>query len=266
MKYKKQLNLLCLLMILVTFKSLSQTSFSAKEFQLDHILIFSEMEDLEYSKQQGELNYGEKLTTVHKNQGTEGHYYIFYNTFIEFLSLKDPIIAKENEARFKSNYSSRWDKSSQTCPFGFGLSLTPFDTNATSFPLQSYHSLDSPKDEYYLMSSFNADNSQPLIYVSSPQRSYTKIDSLPELDQLFKAPVLKDFKSYLSHPNGVKRLTKVIITLPKNIIGRNIDLLQQLPDIEVVQGNHYALTLVFDDAKQGKEISIARSFDLRLQY
>ena len=239
---------------------------SEAKFEFDHFVIFTRNNNLEDGLRTNLLTQGEKLTTVHQNQGTEGHYFLLYNTFIEFLHLKDVSAAKSNTERFKSRYTERYEAKKQNCPFAIGLTLTPFDTNKTSFPLTAYHSLDSPKGEYYLMSESNTDGKQPLIYISAPNRAYHPIDSIEQVDELFEPMVQEDFRSYLSHPSGIKRLTKLVITVPEGTQGANIDLIQELKECEVKAGKDYGLTLIFDEGKQGKEISFKSPFEVVVRY
>ncbi|MCG8328010.1 MAG: hypothetical protein MI974_10015 [Chitinophagales bacterium] len=246
--------------------ALAQEAPLNSKFEFDHIVIFSQNTTIEDSLQKSILTKGDKLTTTHKTQGTLGNYYIFYNTFIEFLYLNDTLAALKNERLFKSDYTSRWENDDPICPFGFGLRLSPFDTSQTSFPLTAYHSLDSPKDEYYLMSKFNVDNEQPLIYISSPQRGYISIDSLSEVDQIFDPHVSNDFKEYLTHPSEIKNLTKVVVTVPEDVSKENLELLSTLRDFEIREGKGYELFLIFDNAIQGKELFLKEPFELTIRY
>lgn len=235
-------------------------------FELDHIVIFAPSTDAEDTLKQTVMTFGDKLTTEHLHQGTSGHYFVFYNTFIEFLYLDDTAAALRNESLFKSPYTQRWKTGNNICPFGFGLTLTPFDTAQTTFPLSPYFSLDSPEEEYYLMSDYNSRSGQPLIYVSPPNRAFQKVDSLSQIDQMFKGPVREDFRAYLTHPSGIKNLTKVVLTLPEGVKDGNAARLQKLQEVEIKKGDDYALTLIFDHGSQGKEMVLNAPFKLKIRY
>ncbi len=235
------------------------------EFEFDHLVFFVTDSTLE-NNLKDIFTFGEKLTTQHKHQGTEGHYFIFYNTFIEFLYLNDSNAARNNEQLFKSQYTKRWKNEPFICPLGIGLTMNPFDTSKSSFPFSAYHSLDSPKEEYYLMSAFNKNQEQPLLYISQPERAYHKIEQINELDSLLEEPVRSDFKNYLTHPSEIKRLTQTIITLPNDVSGKNVELLEHLNGIKIKHGNKFEITLVFDNAVQNKSISIPGNFGLTIHY
>lgn len=244
----------------------SQTETEEPKFELDHIVLFINDSYVEDTLKNGILTFGDKLSTKHLSQGTYGHYFIFYNTFIEFLYLEDSTIARKNENRFKSKYSQRWKVNNEACPFGFGLTLTPFDTIQTIFPLLKYQNPDDSKKEYYLMSEFNSSKNQPLIYISTPDKAYVKLDSLSQVAQKFEDYLQEDFRDYLTHPSGIKKLTKMIITFPENAEGGNIELLQELKNVEIERGEKYALTLIFDNELQGKEVSLNSTFTLNIKY
>ncbi len=58
----------------------------------------------------------------------------------------------------------------------------------------------------------------------------------------------------------------MIVTIPETVEGQNIDQLLRLDNMEVKQGEEYALTLIFDHQFQGKEINLNGSFPLTLKY
>jgi len=266
LNFKKFRYLISTLIILYVFDCRSQSENEEAKFEFDHILIFSKNSSVEDSLKNEIFTFGGKLSTKHPNQGTFGHYFIFFNTYIEFIYLEDSVLAKQNESRFRSKYTKRWSNSKNICPFGFGLNLTPFDTNQTDFPLLSYKSLDVPGEDYYLMSSHNKDMSQPLIYISTPIHAYKKMDSINQVDMLFDEKVKDDFRNYLSHPSEIKKLTKLILTVPKEVNGGNIDLIQQQEIIEIAKSDHYGITLVFDHGEQGKEFVLDSHFELKVKY
>jgi len=234
------------------------------EFEFDHVLLFVQEDGLEDSLIHHLFTPAEKLTTAHTEQGTLGKYFLFYNTYIELLYLKDKSKAIENENRFKSAYVKRWETGG--CPLSFGLSLTPFDTTLTPYKFNTYSSLDAPKNEYYLMSAYNT-SYYPMLYVSMPDRAYRKYDSFEQIDQVVEADKREDVKRYLTHPSGIKRLTQVIVTTPHaEADQQNIQLLQSLANTQVINGDQYALTLVFDEGLQGKEYHFNGSFELIIRY
>ncbi len=236
-------------------------------FAFDHIVIFANNGNLEDSLSEAILSPAHKLRTQHMEQGTLGHYFLFYNTFIEFLYLEDTAKALANESKFGSAYTKRWETANGSCPFGFGLNPTPFDTALLGGAFNIYQSLDAPEDEFYLMSVHNKRLDQPLLYLSMPHRAYRAFTSLEEIDQRVEAYKREDLKSYLTHPGGIKKLTEVRVKLPveKHMEG-NTALLKGVGQIKIEKSETYGLTLVFDHHIQGKEYSIQGDYELIIQY
>ena len=162
-------------MFLLVNSSYGQSA-SKTDLEFDHLVIFVNNDALKDSLDKL-FTPAEKLTTEHNSQGTIGHYYLFYNTFIELLFLEDSTKALQNTENFGSNYIQRWARGDSTCPIGFGMKMSPWDTSLVGKNFHNYQSNDSPDEEYYLMSNYNTNLKQPLIYVSMPHRAYKLLSS-----------------------------------------------------------------------------------------
>ena len=172
----------------------------------DHIVIFVSNDDLKRSLDQF-FTPAEKLTTAHKNQGTTGHYYLFYNTYIELLYLTDSAKARINQDLFGSDYVGRWSGKEDVSPIAFGMNMMPWDTAFANANYHKYQSFDAAPDEYYLMSRQNSDLSSPLIYVSMPNRAYQAINSMEDVEDR-PAEIRDDMRKYLTHPVSATELSK----------------------------------------------------------
>jgi len=212
----------------------------------DHILFFVNDESLKDSLDKI-LTPAEMLTTEHKNQGTVGYYYLFYNTYIELLFLQDSAKADLNKANFGSDYLSRWSYDKKHNPIGIGMLMSPWDTSLIDDNFHVYRSDDSPEDEYYLMSPANIDLSQPMIYVSQPQRAYESLESLEEINDR-PEEIQEDLRNYLTHSCGIKKLTQVKYSHSgeKDQEG-NVRLLKKSPGVQVEYADKTTITLVFDE-------------------
>lgn len=239
---------------------------SDQKLEFDHILLFVSDYAIKDSLDRI-FTPAEKLTTKHKSQGTIGYYYLFYNTYIELLFLQDTTNAKLNKANFGSDYLSRWNQCESHCPFGFGMLLSPWDTSIENKDFHKYESNDSHNDEYYLMSNYNSNLSQPLIYVSMPNRAYKSVESLDEIDERPKE-MRSDLKEYLTHESQVKRISKIIYSYPseKNDNG-NRRILQKKSSIHVEISDSTSLTLVFDNERnKQKELRLNDHTKLIIKY
>ena len=221
---------------------------SDQKLEYDHILLFASDYALKDSLDRI-FTPAEKLTTEHKSQGTIGYYYLFYNTYIELLFLQDTLNAKLNKVNFGSDYLSRWIQDESYCPVGFGMIVNPWDTIIENTDFHKYVSNDSRNDEYYLMSKYNSNLSQPLLYVSMPHRAYKPVKSLDEIDERPKE-IRSDLKEYLTHESQVKRITKIIYSYSsENKDKGNMKILQKNSSIHIERSDSISLTLVFDNER-----------------
>lgn len=251
--------------LLIASKGYGQDASDLK-LEFDHIVLFVSDYALKDSLDQL-FTPAEKLTTEHKSQGTVGYYYLFYNTFIELLFLQDSTNAKLNKENFGSNYLLRWSKDESYCPIGFGMLMSPWDINIEKTAFSKYESKDSKNDEYYLMSDYNSNLSQPLIYVSMPHHDYKSVDSLEDIDKRPKE-IRSDLKNYLTHRSQVKRISKIIYSSSlEDKSSGNMRILKKNQSIQVQTANSSALILIFDNERNNqKQLRLNDNTKLIIQY
>lgn len=218
----------------------------------DHILLFVDNPSLKDSLNEI-FTPAEKLTTQHKNQGTIGYYYLFYNTYVELLFLQDSIHAQSNIESFGSDYVSRWSKKERYCPIGFGMLMSPWDTNSQNIHFHKYPNRDSPGNEYYLMSEYNHDLSKPFIYISQPHRAYKSLETLHEIDHR-PEEIREDLRRYLTHKSGARRISSIHYSyFTESHREGNLKFIKENPMIVVSKSDSDSLTLVFDNGKNGQK-------------
>jgi hypothetical protein len=222
------------------------------KLEFDHILLFVHNHSLKDSLDEI-FTPAEKLTTQHKNQGTIGYYYLFYNTYVELLFLQDSIHAQRNVENFGSDYVSRWSQNQRYCPIGFGMLMSPWDTNTQNIHFHKYPNRDSPGNEYYLMSEYNHDLSKPFIYISQPHRAYKSLETLHEIDHR-PEEIREDLRSYLTHKNQVRRISRIIYSYSTESHSEgNLKFLKENPMIVVSKSGSDSLTLEFDNGQNGQK-------------
>ncbi|MGD1847842.1 MAG: hypothetical protein ACFB10_20810 [Salibacteraceae bacterium] len=235
------------------------------ELSFDHLVLFVEQGDSIDRFFHQHFTLAEKATTVHDSQGTEGHYFLFFNTFVELLYLNDSSKAVENETRFGSAYIPRW--SPEYCPIGVGLQLMPFDTSGMSALYHTYSSINDGSFNFYWMPKANRNQEQPLLYISEPERSYHQFESLEEVDEKVEDFKREDVKRYLTHPKGMQRLSKIRIEVSADQLnGKNVATLNRLPQVEVSRGDGYRIVLEFDDHRRRKRLKSGGKLPLEVHY
>ncbi|GEM_PF-3571738 len=233
----------------------------------DHVVIFVNSKGLEEALNDGVFTPADKLETDHGSQGTYGRYYLFLNTFIELLYLRDAEVSRANHERFGSAYTERWRADQRHCPFAFGLSLNPFDTSRSEQRFHTYRNVDAGENDYYLMPLENQSSEQPMLYVSTPYRNYKALESMDQIDQKVEEHIREDLRNYLKHPAGIERLTQVLLTVPRDYaLEGNLKTLEDLENVQIISGDNYELTLVFDEHRQGKEVLFDEGVVVTLQY
>lgn len=255
-----------ILFILLKIPASYSQDASKTNLKFDHIVLFVNNDALKDSLDKF-FTPAEKLTTEHRSQGTIGYYYLFYNTFIELLFLADSTKALQNTDYFGSDYVSRWARDEGNCPIGFGMLMSPWDTSLVNTDFHKYQSNDSPDDEYYLMSNYNNDLSQPLIYVSMPHRAYKSLKSLEEIDQR-PEEIRNDLEKYLTHSSRVKNLSQITYSFSnENRNRRNTKILKANSKIKIERADSTYLTLVFDNRRKNrKEFKLNEQTKLIINY
>jgi hypothetical protein len=238
------------IIIVAFFVSSCSSRFNQEQLEFDHLVLFVNDSSLIDSLNLY-LTQAEQLSTEHKHQGTVGHYYLFYNTFLELLYLKDSSAAAKNIDRFGSNYLLRWHNKVKYCPVAIGL-VSKVEDNTSFKDFEAYKSLDASADEYYLMSKYNYLIDEPMVYTSMPQRAYQSIDNLNEIEDRPKE-IRDDLRRFLTHRSGAKNVTNVVLESPINYIKNgNINLLKNGNFIGVRHANQMNLRIQFDHGKAEK--------------
>jgi hypothetical protein len=226
--------------------------------KFDHIVFF--VSDSSIERTLGSvLNIGELLTAHHVNQGTISHFYLFYNTFLEFIYPVDTSVISLNSKNLGSDYLQRWNSNEKVCRLGIGQINIPFDSTCSDF--HTYHSKDN--SGYYLMSINNVYASDVFLYSSDTLHAHKSIESLKDYEHIIPPEFVKDFKTYTTHPSGVKKLTKLIIFKPDLEHSSNFEAISEFEIIEIKKGEGFKYILEFDKKKQNKILLIEDWLEIR---
>ncbi len=266
----KQRYILSLVLILSFFscteskteKSTSERAINiSTDLQVDHFNIW--VTKPEKAKQRltdiGFIAVPDSLSTIHKGQGTTGKYFNFLNGYLELIFVYDQNEFDQNveinkdldfveRANFEKNGAS---------PFSIALKVKDYDITKIPFEKITYHQ--DWMDEN--VNIFTAKNSkihlkEPSIFVVYPQLEAENFASLSELKNIPEEYVF--WRKYYQHPNGAKKVTKIIITSTGlDLNTATIQTLNGIENLTVQNGSKHLMELYFDENIQGK------SFDLR---
>jgi hypothetical protein len=211
----------------------------------DHIFIFTPDKG-KIADQLVNVGFSEGSNRIHAGQGTTNRKFYFENFFLEILWVHD-------EEELKSENTSRmglWQRSEffQNNFSPFGLCLVNNEVSEELFK--------------------NCYKYQPEYFPAGMCIEILKNEDNPSLPWTFKLP-FKGQKKYdnepIIHENGIGLLTKYMFEC-KNLEPSNFLVhFESQPDIVFKPSNRNWLHLTFDNAKQGKEITIESLF-LTIKY
>lgn len=220
-----------------------------RPMEFDHVVVLVSDEELERWLSEF-LTPAAALETRHDGQGTRGRYFLLLDAFVELLSLEDPAEVRENVEEFGSDYAVRWSAAANASPFAVGLTVDSIDPATAPFPAIVYRSQGGGA---YLMARGNVDAAAPLVYATDPSRAYRRRASIDEVDSIEDPARREEVRRYLTHPAGMERLTRVVVTVP---VGDgdlpNARLLDALDRVEVVEGAAHHLLLELDRGASGR--------------
>lgn len=211
--------------------------------EFDHIVFFVSDTTIQ-TGMDSIFTFGRELSTHHIKQGTYSHFYLVYNSFIEFIYTEDEEAIQRNTSAFGSDYGKRWSNNDSVCKIGIGLIHNTPDSSC----YHVYHA----EVGHYLMSKHNSNPSGPMIYTSDSSQAYQEIDSLEQLRSIHPPRFADDFIRFNTHPSGIKKLSKLIIYKPDYADSAGFNQLLEYPNIEIKSGNRFQYILEFDNWKQGK--------------
>lgn len=256
----KKIIILSLLSIFITTILKAQSP-----LKLDHIFVLVDSTNSIHNQlTKVGLTKASDWKTSHSQQGTTGEFFLFHNFYLEILYISNQEEANENIGNFGSNYveRSKW-KNNTYFPFGLGLVLKD-STQSIPFDTHTYNAKWIGEDSSLKMAKNNTDLKEPLIFIEPIEWAYKVLDHNEQL-QIEKNP---DTKNYRHHSLGIKKLTKVILIIPKKEkeLSKTLKALKKIDNVEVHLGEKPLMILEFDAKKQKKELNFEKELRLKIKY
>ncbi|QNM86661.1 VOC family protein [Polaribacter pectinis] len=237
------------------------TKNTPSDLQVDHfnIWVTNPKKAKEKLTEIGFTSVPDSLSAIHKGQGTAGRYFHFLNGYLELIFVYDLKELKDNNlinndlgftkrANFQKNGAS---------PFSIALKVKNYDVDKIPFEKVAYHQ-DWMEENTNIFSAKNSKThlNEPSIFVVYPEIESPTFESIKALEN---TPSEDSYwKSFYKHPNGAKKITRLIIT------SKNLDLktttikaVNGIENVTVKKGKEHLMELYFDNNVQGK------TFDLR---
>ncbi|MGF1498747.1 MAG: VOC family protein [Elainellaceae cyanobacterium] len=194
----------------------------------------------------------------HPSQGTASNLIFFENAYLEVVQVKDPILAAQykNQAGVDLISRSRWY---ETLASPFGIALRSKLRNKTSpHLLEADGYQPGPADTSVFFDPDNLSTAHEPICFLVP--SAAALSTLLDLSS-------KAHQRLVAHPLGVRRITKIEITIPR--LGQWSQVLHLIAYQELVtfkQGLLPLLELTFDDGHRNCTIDVRPNFPIILKY
>lgn len=242
-------------------KSDQVTKTISTDLDFDHFNIWVENPILAKEKliDIGFTAVSDSLSDIHKGQGTTGRYFHFLNSYLELIFVYDQKELEENNRINKElDFTERANFAENgALPFSIALKLKDYDIEKIPFEKIRYHQDWMDKG----LSIYTAKNSkkylrEPSIFVVYPELESTQFNTLADVENIPDEYAFA--RAFYKHPNGVKKLTKIIITSTDlNLNTATMQTVNSIENLTVRNGTEYLMELYFDNSMQGK------SFDLR---
>jgi hypothetical protein len=199
------------------------------------------------------------MTILHAGQGTTGRYFHFFNGYLELIFVYDQNEFEENNTKNKElDFAERANfEDNGASPFSIALKVKDYDTEKIPFEKVSYHQ-DWMEENARIYSAKNSKThlKEPSIFVVYPELESAIFESSSDLDSI--PDEFAFARELYKHPNGAKKITKVIITSTGlDLETETIKAVNEIENLAVKNGAAHLMELYFDNNTQGK------TFDLR---
>lgn len=222
-------------------------------FDIDHICIYLPNQVKSASILQ-EFGFHSPSRTISRwEQGTSSRVFFFENAYLEFISIEDENIAKQNATQTGIDI---WKRAYWPGASPFGISLRRAQPIRSKIDGQYPDSIASE-----ICVNFATDNlanlKEPLLFIIPDCLALTNwLDLYCPSHQML-----------MSHPLGVKALTNVKIILNENQnLSHAISLVSQLSNIVIEQGSFQLLELTFDKGSVGNRINLQPKLPIVINY
>ena len=255
--------ILAILIMALLFFSCEEKS--SPSYQVDHIVLLVNDDNVK-SQLDSIFTFADLLTTTHKEQGTQGKYYLFLNTSIELLTLTDSLQAVQNQKYFGSNYSQRWHSDHANSRIGIGLNATPYDTSVLDFEYHMYQHPDWDTNQRYIMPKGNSDLSDPFLFFVTPDRKQKEHASITSAAAQVPEEIKEDLVRFLTHPSGVKKLTSIELEYKKNKREGNLSILEKVKSVQLTPSDKNKWIITFDHHQQNQTLVLSNNPTIEIRY
>jgi hypothetical protein len=228
-------------------------------FDLDHLIVLTQKgaPELKLFEEQGFTPASFEM--VHNGFGTGGKYILFYNMMLEFIYADEKATLDPQLNRALPALRTYWRKTGES-PFGFGLSMSPYNTANIPFRTKEVRApWMPPNTSLFFATSSSTHTREPLVLIVHPSTNFVKANTLEEVKADIEKKVPPEdtarrsglFKSF-NHTNGVEKLTSVKVTCKAKDFSSTMKALKDISYLQIVKGKEPLLEMTFDEHRQNK--------------
>ncbi len=205
---------------------------------------------------------------INKSEGTGSRFIFFLNFYFELIYVND-------EATF--NYNSRYTlidtirtswHTLNVSPFGLGITFIPFDDSQIPFAVTKTTDPEaSDTVQLYEANDTHSHLQEPDIFVMPEALTGGKLNSMEDLNEISDTVLRTQFRNYLTHENGIQKITGITITCKtEQPFSNTVKALEKTSFFKFVNGGERLMELTFDNNKQGKLIDLRPGLPLIIHY
>jgi hypothetical protein len=242
-------------------------------FDLDHLIVWTEKgaPELKLFEEQGVTPAS--FVMVHNGFGTGGKYILFYNMLLEFIYTDEKATLDPQLNKALPTPRTHWRKTGAS-PFGFVLSMSPYDTANIPFPTKEVRApWMQPNTSLFFATSSNTHKSEPLVLIVDSSLIWEKFNTSEEVKADIEKKVPSEdtarrsdmFKSY-NYTNGVEKLTSVKVTCKAKDFSSTMKAMKDIGYLQIVKGKEPLLEMTFDEHRQNKTADFRPKLPVVIKY
>ena len=244
------------------------TSTPTSKLAFDHVNIWVKNPQIAKKKLEkiGFTGIPDSLSQIHTGQGTTGRYFYFLNGYLELIFVYDEEEFNTNVAKNKQLDFEERSKSPENgfLPFSIALKMENYDKNKIPFKTIEYtQDWMGDSNKIYVSKNAKLKKEEPSLFVIYPEIQYDVFDTKKDLSKIPEEYSM--WRDFYYHKNEAEKISKIkIYTSKLDTNSETLKMLNDLKEVEVVEGEEYLMELYFDNQKKKKVYDMRPEIPLKV--
>ena len=208
----------------------------------------------------------DSLSQIHKGQGTTGRYFYFLNMYLELIFINDQ---EEFEANVRKNDQLDFMERSNSAdngfsPFSVALKIAPYQPEEIPFKTIPYaQDWMGEGNTIFVAKNSKLKKTEPSLFFVYPIIEYDVFERKADLSKIPEEYAL--WRQFYYHKNGAEKVTKIKIhTNQLEEESETVRALQQMENVELIEGKEYLMEVYFDYHQQKKFYDLRPELPLKI--